>query len=59
MKLFSCGGPAWGGGLAPVAVLGGCWSCGSFAGGFCWSVDTASGARYRNISGHLLNAQGK
>ena len=40
-------------------MLGGRWGRGSFAGGFAWGVGYASGNRNRNISGHLLNAQGK
>lgn len=37
-----------------VAILGGDWSYGSYAGGFYWHVDTASGARHRAVGGRLL-----
>lgn len=37
-----------------VARLGGSWTYGSDAGGFCWSVLGASGYRYRNVGGRLL-----
>lgn len=37
-----------------VAKLGGGWSSGSNAGGFDWSVDSASGNRGRDIGGRLL-----
>lgn len=37
-----------------VALLGGSWVSGSNAGGFCWSVDSASSYRSRNIGGRLL-----
>lgn len=37
-----------------VAILGGYWNDGSRCGGFCWSVDSASGGRDRHIGGRLL-----
>lgn len=37
-----------------VAALGGGWHLGSSAGGFCWRVHDASGARYRSVGGRLL-----
>ena len=37
-----------------VALLGGNWVSGSYAGGFYWSVNDASGSRYRDIGGRLL-----
>jgi hypothetical protein len=37
-----------------VAGLGGGWSSGSSAGGFCWHVDDASGIRFRAVGGRLL-----
>lgn len=37
-----------------LAQLGGSWSYGSNAGGFCWSLINGVGARYRNIGGRLV-----
>lgn len=37
-----------------VAKLGGSWYYGSYAGGFSWRVNGASGSRYRDIGGRLL-----
>ena len=37
-----------------VAILGGRWNSGSYAGGFYWYVTAASGARDRDIGGRLL-----
>lgn len=37
-----------------VAILGGRWNRGSYAGGFGWYVTTASGIRYRDVGGRLL-----
>ena len=37
-----------------VAALGGVWYNGSYAGGFGWLVNAASGNRYRDIGGRLL-----
>lgn len=37
-----------------VAPLGGAWISGTYAGGFCWPVDSASSNRYRHIGGRLL-----
>lgn len=59
MKLFSYNEPENKKSIKPVAVLGGDWNIGSNAGGFYWNVYNASGNRYRNVGGHLLNAQGK
>lgn len=37
-----------------IARLGGRWSSGSIAGGFCWSLDSSVGYRYRSIGGRLV-----
>ena len=37
-----------------VAALGGYWSVGADAGGFCWSVSSTASARYRTFGGRLL-----
>ena len=37
-----------------VAILGGGWSNGSYAGGFFWYVSNTSGIRYRGFGGRLL-----
>lgn len=37
-----------------VAILGGYWGIGSYAGGFGWHVNDASGNRYRTVGGRLL-----
>ena len=37
-----------------IAHLGGGWTHGGSAGGFCWSLDNGVGARYRNIGGRLV-----
>lgn len=37
-----------------IALLGGRWHVGSIAGGFCWSLDSGVGGRYRNIGGRLV-----
>ena len=37
-----------------VAYLGGHWTYGAVAGGFCWDVYSAASVRYRNIGGRLL-----
>lgn len=37
-----------------IALLGGRWNVGSSAGGFCWSLDSGVGTRYRNIGGRLV-----
>ena len=37
-----------------VAGLGGDWSNGANAGGFCWSVHSTSSYRYRTVGGRLL-----
>lgn len=59
MKLFSYNEPENKKSIRPVAVLGGIWYDGSNAGSFNWNVNNTSSNRNRNISGHLLNAQGK
>lgn len=59
MKLFSYNEPENKKSIKPVAKLGGGWVNGSDAGGFDWNVNNTSSNRNRNISGHLLNAQGK
>ena len=59
MKLFSYNEPENKKSIKPVTKLGSNWNNGSYAGGFYWNVLNASGNRNRNISGHLLNAQGK
>ena len=42
-------GDAW-----TVARLGANWNDSSRAGGFCWRLDSASGHRYRSVSGRLV-----
>ena len=37
-----------------IALLGGGWSVGSDAGGFCWNLNNGVGARYRKIGGRLV-----
>lgn len=37
-----------------VAMLGGSWTYGTYAGGFCWRVPDAASYRYRNVGGRLL-----
>lgn len=37
-----------------VIILGGSWIHGSYAGGFSWAVDRASGNRARSVGGRLL-----
>lgn len=37
-----------------IARLGGLWSSGSAAGGFCWALDDGVGTRYRSIGGRLV-----
>ena len=37
-----------------IALLGGCWSDGGGAGGFCWALDNGVGSRYRSIGGRLV-----
>lgn len=37
-----------------IALLGGCWSYGGNAGGFCWALDDGVGFRYRIIGGRLV-----
>lgn len=37
-----------------IALLGGTWNGGSFAGGFYWYLYNGVGARYRNIGGRLV-----
>lgn len=37
-----------------IALLGGSWTYGSFAGGFFWSLHCSVGARSRNIGGRLV-----
>lgn len=37
-----------------IALLGGTWGSGSYAGGFYWSLDNGVGSRYRNIGGRLV-----
>lgn len=37
-----------------IAPLGGCWSYGSFAGGFCWGLYAGVGYRFRSIGGRLV-----
>ena len=37
-----------------IARLGGYWTYGGSAGGFCWSLDGGVGARYRGIGGRLV-----
>lgn len=37
-----------------IALLGGRWNSGSYAGGFCWSLDSGVGTRSRSIGGRLV-----
>lgn len=37
-----------------IALLGGSWSNGSFAGGFCWLLAYGVGTRSRNVGGRLV-----
>ena len=37
-----------------IALLGGGWNDGVYAGGFCWSVYNGVGVRYRNFGGRLV-----
>lgn len=37
-----------------IALLGGRWNVGGYAGGFCWALDSSVGTRYRNIGGRLV-----
>lgn len=37
-----------------IALLGGGWSSGGDAGGFCWRLGNGVGARYRHIGGRLV-----
>ena len=37
-----------------IALLGGSWSSGSYAGGFCWYLNNGVGIRYRDIGGRLV-----
>ena len=37
-----------------IALLGGYWAYGVGAGGFCWSVDSGVGGRYRSVGGRLV-----
>lgn len=37
-----------------IALLGGSWDNGSYAGGFCWSLGSGVGYRYRAIGGRLV-----
>lgn len=37
-----------------IALLGGYWSDGSAAGGFCWYLSDGVGARHRNVGGRLV-----
>lgn len=37
-----------------IARLGGSWSSGSDAGGFCWALNNGVGSRYRDLGGRLV-----
>lgn len=37
-----------------IALLGGCWSNGSAAGGFCWGLGCGVGSRRRDVGGRLV-----
>ena len=37
-----------------IALLGGCWSYGGHAGGFCWDLYAGVGGRARNVGGRLV-----
>lgn len=42
-----------------VAILGGRWDGGAYAGAFCWDLRIAASARYRNIGGRLVYVPSK
>lgn len=46
--------PGWG-----VAILGGMWAYGSYAGAFCWGLHYASSTRYRIFGGRLVYVPSK
>lgn len=37
-----------------IALLGGAWNGGGYAGGFCWALDSGVGGRGRNVGGRLV-----
>lgn len=37
-----------------IARLGGYWTYGGYAGGFCWNLNSGVGDRYRNVGGRLV-----
>lgn len=37
-----------------IALLGGCWNSGGYAGAFCWNLYNGVGSRYRSIGGRLV-----
>lgn len=37
-----------------IALLGGSWNAGGIAGGFCWSLGSGVGSRYRYVGGRLV-----
>lgn len=37
-----------------IALLGGCWTHGGYAGGFCWGLGNGVGYRFRGIGGRLV-----
>lgn len=37
-----------------IALLGGSWNYGGYAGGFCWTLDNGVGGRARSIGGRLV-----
>jgi hypothetical protein len=42
-----------------VALLGGRWNNGAYAGAFCWNLDSAASSRSRNIGGRLVYVPSK
>ena len=37
-----------------IALLGGCWNLGIYAGGFYWALTNGVGVRYRDVGGRLV-----
>lgn len=37
-----------------IALLGGSWNGGSYAGGFCWALNNGVGSRFRYVGGRLV-----
>lgn len=48
------GNPGW-----RVAILGGRWNNGAYAGAFCWDLGNAASNRYRYVGGRLVYVPSK